>query len=157
MKKFKALRRERVNRALEDIFNYPITIVEAPMGYGKTTAVREFLAIKGVPVIWTSFLSEDDKDSWFWERLASEIGKFDKVAESRLNSLGIPSDTPQTIMAISIINEMVYKPHTTLVVDDYHLTKSMKITSLLARRICKPTQTVSCTCICLQAGKPQRR
>lgn len=130
IKKLKALKRERVNRALESIFNYPMTIVEAPMGYGKTTAVREFLTLKGTPVIWTSFLAEDDTASWFWERLASEIGKFDKVSASRLKRLGVPSDTPQTIMAISIINEMDYKPNTTLVVDDYHLAKSMKMTAL---------------------------
>lgn len=133
VKKLKALRRDRVNRALEDIFKYPMTIVEAPMGYGKTTAVREFLDLKGVPVIWTSYLSEDDKASWFWERLATEIGKFDKVAEDRLKSLGVPSDTPQTLMAITIINEMVYQPDTTLVVDDFHLAKGMKMTSLFRR------------------------
>lgn len=55
MKRNKTLKRERVNRALELIFDYPLTIVEAPIGYGKTTAVREFLAARGVPVIWTSF------------------------------------------------------------------------------------------------------
>ncbi|HWP80811.1 MAG TPA: LuxR C-terminal-related transcriptional regulator [Candidatus Acidoferrum sp.] len=133
MKKLKALKRRRVNRALESIFDHPLTIVEAPMGYGKTTAVREFLAFKGVPVIWTSFLSEDDTASWFWERLASEIGKFDEAAASRLKSLGVPADTPQTTMAISIINEMVYKPNTTLVIDDFHLTRSMRMTALFRR------------------------
>lgn len=133
MKKLKALKRERVNRALESIFDYPLTIVEAPMGYGKTTAVREFLALKGVPVIWTSFLSEDDTASWFWERLAAEIGKFDEAAASRLKSLGVPADTPQTAMAIAIINEMVYKPNTTLVIDDFHLARSMRVTALFRR------------------------
>ena len=60
VKKSKTLKRERVNRALEGIFGYPLTIVEAPIGYGKTTAVREFLSAKGLPVVWTSFFSEDD-------------------------------------------------------------------------------------------------
>ncbi len=133
MKKLKALKRERVNRALESIFDYPLTIVEAPMGYGKTTAVREFLALKDVPVIWTSFLSEDDTSRGFWERLAAEIGRFDEASESRLKSLGVPADTPQTAMAISIINEMVYKPHTTLVIDDFHLAGSMRVTALFRR------------------------
>ncbi len=49
MKKLKTLKRARVNRALESIFDYPMTIVEAPIGYGKTTAVREFLAFKEQP------------------------------------------------------------------------------------------------------------
>lgn len=133
MKKPKALKRERVNRALESIFAYPLTIVEAPIGYGKTTAVREFLALKGVPVIWTSFLSEDDTARSFWERLATEIGRFDGAATSRLKSLGVPADTPQTAMAISIINEMIYKPNTTLVIDDFHLARSMRVTALFRR------------------------
>ncbi|WP_172674231.1 helix-turn-helix transcriptional regulator [Syntrophomonas palmitatica] len=133
IKKLKNLKRERVNRILESIFEYPLTIVEAPIGYGKTTAVREFLALKGVPVIWTSFLSEDDTSSWFWERLTAEIGKFDEVAEISLKKLGVPSDTPQTAMAISILNEMDYKPDTTLVIDDFHLTRSMRVTALFRR------------------------
>jgi LuxR family maltose regulon positive regulatory protein len=133
MKKRKILKRDRVNRELTSIFEYPLTIVEAPMGYGKTTAVREFLALKGVPVIWTSFLSGDDTAHGFWERLAAEIGKFDKAAEGRLKSLGVPADTPQTTMAISIINEMNYKPGTMLVVDDFHHARSMRVTALFRR------------------------
>lgn len=133
MKMRKTLKRERINRELTSIFKYPLTIVEAPMGYGKTTAVRDFLALKGVPVIWTSFLSEDDTAHDFWERLAAEIGKFDEVAESRLKSLGVPADTPQTAMAVSIINEMIYKPDTTLVIDDFHLAGSMRVTALFRR------------------------
>jgi len=133
MKKRKTLKRERINCELTSIFKYPLTIVEAPMGYGKTTAVRDFLTLKGVPVIWASFLPEDDTARSFWERLATEIGKFDKTAESRLKSLGVPADAPQTAMAISIINEMVYKPDTTLVIDDFHLARSMRVTALFRR------------------------
>lgn len=49
MKRQKVLRRDRVNRALESIFDYPLAIVEAPMGYGKTTAVRDFIMAKSCP------------------------------------------------------------------------------------------------------------
>ena len=42
---------------LESILDYPLTIVEALIGYGKTMAVREFLVSRGVGVIWTSFFS----------------------------------------------------------------------------------------------------
>jgi len=114
---------------LESIFDHPMTIVEAPIGYGKTTAVREFLALKGTPVIWTSFLSEDDTASWFWERLAAEIGKFDEASAISLRQLGVPSDAPQTAAIISILNEMDYQPNTALVIDDFHLS-SMRVTAL---------------------------
>lgn len=123
----------RVNCALESIFDYPMTIVEAPIGYGKTTAVREFLAFKNSPVIWLSFLSEDDTASSFWDRLANEFGKIDQATGSRLKSLGVPSDTPQTTAVLAILNQMNYKPNTILVIDDFHLAKSMRVTELFRR------------------------
>ncbi len=133
MKKLKALKRDRVNRALESIFDYPLTIIEAPIGYGKTTAVREFLALKDIPVVWTSFLSEDESAASFWDRLAAEASKFDQAAGSRLKSLGFPSDAPQTTTIITILNESDYKANTTLVIDDFHLAKSMRVTALFRR------------------------
>ncbi|MDD3269447.1 MAG: LuxR C-terminal-related transcriptional regulator [Syntrophomonadaceae bacterium] len=133
MKRNKTLKRERVNRALELIFDYPLTIVEAPIGYGKTTAVREFLAARGVPVIWTSFFSEDDTPEAFWDRLATEIGILDETAGIRLKSLGIPFNAPQAATIISIMSELDYSPDTTLVIDDFHLAKSMRVTGLFRR------------------------
>lgn len=133
MKRQKALKRARVNRALESILDYPMTIVEAPIGYGKTTAVREFLALKNSPVIWLSFLSEDDTPASFWDRLAVEFGKFDEAAGSRLKSLGVPCDTPQTTAVIAILSEMNYEQNTTLVIDDFHLARNMRVTGLFRR------------------------
>ena len=34
---------ERLRARLESIFDYSMTIIETPTGYGKTTAVKEFL------------------------------------------------------------------------------------------------------------------
>ena len=41
--KTKLLNRRRINQKLENIFLYPLSIVHAPIGYGKTTAVSQFL------------------------------------------------------------------------------------------------------------------
>ncbi|MEA4970653.1 MAG: LuxR C-terminal-related transcriptional regulator [Candidatus Pelethousia sp.] len=115
------------------MFDYPLTIVEAPIGYGKTTAVREFLAAKGVPVIWTSFFSENDTPEAFWGRLAAEVGKLDETAGNRLKSLGAPADAPQIAAILTILNDLDYEKNTTLVVDDFHLAKGMRVTGLIRR------------------------
>lgn len=133
MKKSRTLKRERVNRALESILNNPLTVVEAPIGYGKTTAVREFLAARGVPVIWTSFYSDSDTAEAFWDRLAGEVGSFDETAGNRLRGLGIPSDSPQVTTIVSILSDLDYRPDTTLVIDDFQLAKSMRVTGLFRR------------------------
>ena len=41
--KTKLLNRRRINQKLENAFLYPLSIVHAPIGYGKTTAVSQFL------------------------------------------------------------------------------------------------------------------
>ncbi len=133
MKKRKALKRERVNRALESIFNYALTIIEAPIGYGKTTAVREFLSAKGSPVLWLSLQSAEDTSAFFWERFAKEISRLDEPAGARLRSLGFPSDAPQTATILSILDELDFDENTVLVIDDFHLAKDARIGVLLAQ------------------------
>jgi len=133
IKKPKALKRERVNRALRSIFYYPLTVVEAPVGYGKTTAVREFLASAGSPVLWLSFLSPEDTAAFFWERFAREIGRLDETAAGRLKSLGFPSDAPQAATVLSILGGLEFAENTVFVIDDFHLAKDLMIGSLLRR------------------------
>jgi len=39
-------------KQLEGIWEHPLTVLEAPMGYGKTTAVKHFLASADADVLW---------------------------------------------------------------------------------------------------------
>ena len=135
MRRRKTLRRGRVNRALKSIFEYPLTIVEAPMGYGKTTAVRDFLDMSGVQVLWTSFYSDGDTMDAFWGRVAAEAGDLDQAAGKRLKSLGNPSNTPHLEALISLVNELEYMPDTTLVIDDAHHAKDILSPELFGRLI----------------------
>ncbi|MDD4239190.1 MAG: LuxR family transcriptional regulator, partial [Desulfotomaculaceae bacterium] len=132
MKKLKILKRNRINHALESIFDYPLTIIEAPMGYGKTTAVKNFLTSKRNPVLWLSFLAPEDTVTFFWDRLANQIGKLDEAIGQKLKSLGFPSDASQVAYFLSILNDMDYEENTVLVIDDFHLVKSLQIGQLLA-------------------------
>ena len=46
---------------LDKIMETPLTIVEAPMGYGKTTAVREYAKSSGAFTLWKT-LDSDSTD-----------------------------------------------------------------------------------------------
>ncbi len=52
-------------------FPLPLTVIEAPMGYGKTAAVREFLRRENLAVIRVSVL--DSPDGAFWRSLCREL------------------------------------------------------------------------------------
>lgn len=62
----------RLLAALTGILSSPLTVIEAPMGYGKTVAVREFLRRENLAVIWVSVL--DSPDGAFWRSLCREFG-----------------------------------------------------------------------------------
>lgn len=72
---------EYVSKALGNVTNYPFTIVEAPMGYGKTTAVSEHLSQLDAIMLWQTVY--DDSVTAFRNGfcdLFHEIG--DSCAES---------------------------------------------------------------------------
>lgn len=133
MKKVKMLKRQRINRALKSIFNYPYTIVEAPIGYGKTTAVKEFLKTEGNNALWISLLVAEETTSFFWNEFANQLGLLDEVMGDRLRSLGFPLDVPHMAKILSMLNDIDYEEKTVLVIDDYHLVKSSQISEFISQ------------------------
>ncbi len=54
---------KRLLESMTSVLERPLTIVEAPVGYGKTTAVREFLKNKPADIAWVSITSESESAS----------------------------------------------------------------------------------------------
>ncbi len=76
---------ERLKHKLNNIKTSRVTVVEAPSGYGKTTAVRDFLkdeVKEGVPVHW--FIAAEESSSSSYKRLCKEIEKIDSNAGGKL-------------------------------------------------------------------------
>ena len=77
---------QRLTDAMAGIYRHALTVVEAPMGYGKTTAVREHLAKTDVPVSWQRVF--DASPDSFWQGFASRLGQWDKDCAQSLLQLG---------------------------------------------------------------------
>ena len=97
----------------------PAVLVEAPSGYGKTTAVREYLE-KAFPqshdIYW--FTAVDEASPALYQRFCLEIGKIDRRAGERLLKIGIPNaftigETCEILRSIECNNE------TWLVLDNF--------------------------------------
>jgi len=135
LKKPKVLKRERVNKVLESIFYFPLTIVEAPIGYGKTTAVREFLTAPKYTALWISFSSPEDTNVSFWEEFSKSISRINEATGAKLKRLGFPADAPQVSNVLSILSDIDYTENTVMVIDDFHFVKDMQISRFLVRII----------------------
>ena len=81
---------DRITESMDRIFDHPLTIVEAPMGYGKTTAVREYLNNAGVNVLWQRVY--DSSTSSFWNGFGRLFRELDDDRSQSLIQLGFPDD-----------------------------------------------------------------
>lgn len=135
LKKVEILNRERVHELLATAYNHSLTIVEAPMGYGKTTAVRSFIKAEKLKPLWISFLHADETPAYFWEKFSTAIGQLDETQGHKLRELGFPQDVPQIEKVFSILNEINYHKKTILVIDDFHLCNNMLVNKFLMQLV----------------------
>lgn len=133
MKKAELLRRKQLDKTLSGIYDHPLTVVEAPMGFGKTTAVRSFLKAEKVSPLWVAFLHAGESAAWFWERFSSEFARLDETAAFRLRALGFPANVPQTEKVLSLLSGIAFPAKTVLVLDDFHLSPDAAISRFLLR------------------------
>ncbi|MDR1965764.1 MAG: hypothetical protein LBQ36_03565, partial [Synergistaceae bacterium] len=112
---------ERLKNKLALISSYPVTVVEAPSGFGKTTAVREYLndnIPRNTHIHWHICLGEPP--SRVWEGICGLFaGVMLDVAET-LKALGPP--TIETLADVaSVMRTVQAGMKTYLVVDNYQL------------------------------------
>src|SRR5215211_5244463 len=70
-----AIPRARLLKALTESASCPLTVVCAPAGYGKTTAVVQWLEYAGIEHAWLSLDAHDNDPSWFAARLLAALDR----------------------------------------------------------------------------------
>lgn len=113
----------RLEKALADIPAYGLTVIEAPSGFGKTTALREYLAREHAQtdVRWYTCFGESAGKAWA-SICALLAGSEDSIAEE-LAELGEP--TPENLADIASLISSYSSPEPKfLVMDNYQLFAS---------------------------------
>jgi LuxR family transcriptional regulator, maltose regulon positive regulatory protein len=99
---------DRLKDKLADMIEYPFTIASAPMGYGKTTAVREYLNEKidkeePFTVLWQNVL--DASPACFWEDFAGEFALLGAGFSETILTMGMISDSAQQRTFFKLFSE----------------------------------------------------
>ncbi len=129
----RVLSRSRIDAALFSVFEYPLTILEAPMGYGKTTAVKMFTRNQSFRSFWFTFSELSHSEAAFWDNFTDDITEMDKPAGTVLKSLGLPADAPQMERVLHTLGRVKFDENYLVVLDDYHLATDLRLNSLLLR------------------------
>ncbi|MGE4353317.1 MAG: LuxR C-terminal-related transcriptional regulator [Oscillospiraceae bacterium] len=130
--------RKRINDELRYAFQFPLTIVTAAMGYGKTTAVREFLKSAGADAVWLSIERDESSAQYIWSMLMRQMCKVRPELGSRLLALGFPTDAAQRDKIKQIIEDHAYRSNTVMVIDDYHFAHSPLMDAFLESLVRSP-------------------
>lgn len=120
---------DKLREGLDNIFVYPLTIVEAPMGYGKTTAVREYLNKTDANVLWQRIY--DSSITGFWSAFCRLFSKLDADRSHNLEQLGFPNDSVSLQEALKLIEDIKLSKKNVLVIDDYHLLSGTEVGSFI--------------------------
>lgn len=120
---------DKLRRQMARIPEFPCTLIEAPMGYGKTTAVREYLKGTDAHVLWQRIY--DGSATGFWTALCRLLREVDAGRAESLEQLGFPNDSVTMQEALRLIGEMALPQKTVLVLDDYHLVSATDVSGFL--------------------------
>lgn len=114
----------KLQEALNPCLDYPVTIVEAPIGYGKTVVIREYLKNKEVDVVWVTFSAtlEDDLWSQICGSIEKQLPQFAEVAR-RIYRMGFPDTQSRRYEVVKIIDTIKVVRPVAVVLDDYHLVE----------------------------------
>ena len=127
------LKRERITAEFKNIFEYPLTLAIAAMGYGKTTAAREFLREGAFRHSWLTVDSDESSPQFIWDSLTAQLSKTEPEIGRQLRALGFPADAPQRDKILRIVEDLTYMTGFVLVIDDYHNARSPALDKLLER------------------------
>lgn len=119
--KNKSLNRSRIDKELTNLFDYPLTIVSAAMGFGKTTSVRTFLDKQNTKYIWVSCLGCSGLEYLLWDRIVHSFGTINQELSEKLKQVGFPLTPQQITESLDILKELQNLEPIVLVLDDYHL------------------------------------
>lgn len=112
---------DRLRKQLAQIPRYPLTVVEAPSGFGKTTAVKKYLKENlppGAREYWYTCLGEPA--ALAWKRICGLVANVNEEIAGNLRKLEMP--TVDTLLYMTaFFRDFHCRAETYLVIDDYQL------------------------------------
>lgn len=110
---------KKLMEKLDSVRHYPLTLMEAPSGFGKTTALRHFFDTQvsdTAQVLWYTLPAEHPNTSW--KAFCGLVNTFDPDTAERLTVTGPPDE--DTIPELQgIFRELNCPEETYLVLDDF--------------------------------------
>jgi LuxR family maltose regulon positive regulatory protein len=121
--------RPRLTVSLDAAVNRELVVVSAPAGFGKSSAIAEWVTGCGTPVAWLSLDDADNDPVRFWRHVAAalDVARPGVAAAVAARSGGLSTPSYHAAVA-ALVNELAESAETVvLVLDDYHVVDSATV------------------------------
>jgi len=112
--------RPRLSDFLHKAVEYPLVVVCAGAGYGKTLAVHDFLKGYSTATVWIQLSERDNVGGRFWENFVHSLSKVNKVLAGAISKIGFPDTKEKMHHYKTVLRDYAVTEKRVLVIDDYH-------------------------------------
>ncbi|MDR0497694.1 MAG: LuxR C-terminal-related transcriptional regulator [Treponema sp.] len=116
--------RLRLNNLFMEAARYPLVVVCAGAGYGKTSAVLDFAEEYQATTIWVQISERDNVGGRFWENFINTMVQLNKPFANAISKLGFPDTQDKLNHFSAIVREMAEVKRRIIVFDDFHFIES---------------------------------
>ena len=130
--------RPRLIRRLQQGMERALTLISAPVGFGKSTLLSEWVASCAIPVAWLSLEPQDNELARFLSYLLATLQTYDPHLDTIRQALHHPFQPPtmETVLTLLIndllIRRAITQEHAVLVLDNYQVMTDESIHQALS-------------------------
>ena len=122
------LQRTRLNSLIQDGLGYPLLVMLAAPGYGKTQAMSDYAATCKADILWLRLNSIDNLPNRFWASLLRMMKDHYPEAYNRLQELAFPDNAHSFAVFMQFMEVHVCHGQRVIwVFDDYGVIKNQQI------------------------------
>ena len=130
------LRRARLLELIDRDPRGALTVLDAGIGYGKTTLLRSWCAERPEPVIWMTLDAADDDAVRLWKHVAAAVERLGQgLGDGALASLGVRGALVETAVDDLMNGLVAYGRPVAIVLDDLHTVGSERSLASIAHAI----------------------
>lgn len=127
MKYSNTLKRKKIYEELSIAITFPLSLIVAPMGYGKSVVVEEFFKDHLIEPIWLYFEMSEFSPNYIWDTFSRQLKSSNAKLGKLFETMGFPFTTPQRNHVFEIIESYAKEKHCYIVIDDYQFNQSNEI------------------------------
>jgi LuxR family maltose regulon positive regulatory protein len=127
--------RSRLNQLFTEAVRYPLVVVCAGAGYGKTSSVYDFAGEYQVATAWVQLSLRDNVAGRFWENFIYSIAQVNQPFAKELGKIDFPDTEDKFNRFVAIARKNMSIKQRIIVLDDFHCIEDSSVIRFVERII----------------------